>query len=147
MCMMNSFVVCILPLSYSIGRGLRELGTWCGKKDMFSYWTYLVSSSNGLSVVRRTTSIFHVEVACAICIIRARYVHFFVFLVHTMFLWVQGSNPWPCSTTFLLVPGSIPGPGRLFQASRIRGLCHSPPRLEDQVVLQKNKTSMRKKIC
>ena len=45
-----------------------------------------VSSSNGLSVVRRTTSIFHVEVACATCVSRAR-------SAYTMFLKVQGSNP------------------------------------------------------
>ena len=78
MCMMNIFVVCILPLSYRICRGLRELGTWCGKKICFRiehiFWIE-VSSSNGLSVVRRTTSIFHVEVACAICVSCARSVY------------------------------------------------------------------------
>ena len=61
---------------------------------------------------------------------------------------VQGSNPWPCTRSFFVVPGfdsltlhhdllwvqgSIPGPDHLFQARSIHGLCHSAPRLEDQV--------------
>ena len=45
-------------------------------------------------------------------------------LHHDLFWSVQGSNPWPCSTIFLRVPGWNPGPDRLFQAHSIRGLCH-----------------------
>ena len=53
----------------------------------------------------------------------------------------------PCHATrsFFRSGVRFPGPLACLQARGIRGLCHSPPRLEDQCGLWKNKTSMRKK--
>ena len=134
---------------------------------LFLFFFFLV----GLAVVHHPADLFHAELVCASAYIFVRTLIFTIVraivfsnrvhdrtndlfgrsrvrtpgLAHNLLLLVQGLIPWPCSMIFLWVQGSIPGPDHLLQAHSIRGLCHSPPQLEDQVGLQKNKTSMRKK--
>ena len=47
-----------------------------------------------------------------------------------IFSWSRVRTPAEQYDLFLLVLGSIPRPDRLFQASVIHGLCHSPPQME-----------------
>ena len=101
-------------------------------------------SSVGLAIVRRSLSAFHVDVVNTfhvdVRIFRAsrdeRFLYGTRFVVRT-----------PCHATrsFFRSGVRFPGPLACLQARGIRGLCHSPPRLEDQCGLWKNKTSMRKK--
>ena len=66
--------------------------------------------------------------------------------LHTILLVGPGFDSLTLQHDLLWVQGLIPWPDHLFQARSIRGLCQSPPQLEDQVGLWKNKSSMRKKI-
>ena len=111
MCMINTFVVCFLPVSYRVHRDLHVPGTWCGEEDMFSSWTYLLAwcvifersvrrPSSGGNVPRgrlRAICIYSCAIclfvhdSCAICfLVRDLYSSCticvcFVFLVHTSF--------------------------------------------------------------
>ena len=98
--------------------------------------------------ILRSRARLHLAIACPI--------------VRTIFLVGPGFEPLALHMIFFVGPGFdsltlqhdlFVGPGfdsrtliTCFQARSIRGLCHSPPRLEDQVgFCGKNKTSVRKK--
>ena len=168
--MMDIFVVCFLQVSCSWLIQLAEVyinwymmwylkryvlqGTYLflmmhhflNGQSIICFWTVWLSSIS-LAIIRHPADTFHMELVHEFCMCFCMHAssHEHTHCTHDLFGRSRNGTPDLAAWSFCGSRVWFPGPDHLFQACTICGLCHSPPWLEDQVGLQKNKTYMRKK--